>query len=168
MSIRPKVFDLLAYLVRHRERVVLREELVDALWGSTVVCLGSLSGLVNELRSALGERGRGPSSIRTVHGRGYQFVAPVRVCDAVTGASPDLETTRPKRGRTPLPRALADELLAHVESDPGRLDAVVSWLEASVGAAREAGVSSAMRDVARAMRSVRPGAALRDGKANRG
>ena len=55
VSIRPKVFDLLAYLVRHRERVVLREELVDALWGSTVVCLGSLSGLVNELRSALGE-----------------------------------------------------------------------------------------------------------------
>ncbi len=75
--LRPKVFDLLAFLVCNRARVVLREELVERLWESTSVCDGSLSGLVNELRQALGEQGRGPSSIRTVHARGYQFVARV-------------------------------------------------------------------------------------------
>ena len=79
IEIRPKVFDLLALLIRSRERVVLREELVMTLWGTTAIGLGALSGLVNELRQVLGEVGRGPSSIRTVHGRGYQFIAPVKL-----------------------------------------------------------------------------------------
>lgn len=77
VALRPKVFDLLALLVRERARVVPREELVMRLWSSTAVGSGALSGLVNELRGALGEDGRGPSSIRTVHARGYQFVADV-------------------------------------------------------------------------------------------
>jgi DNA-binding winged helix-turn-helix (wHTH) protein len=77
LRVRPKVFDLLVHLVRNHERVVLRDELIMALWGTTAVGLGSLSGLVNELRQILGESGRGPSSIRTVHARGYQFVAEV-------------------------------------------------------------------------------------------
>lgn len=79
IALRPKVFDLLVFLARHRERVVPREELVRMLWGGTRVGEGSLSGLVNELRAALGERGCGPSSVRTVHARGYQFVAPVEM-----------------------------------------------------------------------------------------
>ncbi|MBY0402225.1 winged helix-turn-helix domain-containing protein [Myxococcota bacterium] len=77
VALRRKVFDLLVVLVRERERVVPREELVARLWSTTTVGSGSLSGLVNELRTALGEGGHGPSSIRTVHARGYQFVAPV-------------------------------------------------------------------------------------------
>jgi DNA-binding winged helix-turn-helix (wHTH) protein len=75
--LRPKVFDLLVHLACNRNRVIRREELVDRLWDATSVGSGSLSGLVNELRQALGEDGRGPSSIRTVHARGYQFVAEV-------------------------------------------------------------------------------------------
>ncbi len=82
IALRPKVFDLLLVLVRERARVVRREELFERLWSTTAVGFGSLSGLVNELRGALGECGRGPSSIRTVHARGYQFVAPaVEVAD---------------------------------------------------------------------------------------
>jgi len=77
VRVRPKVFDLLVHLVRCRERVVLRDELVSSLWGGMAVGTGSLSGLVNELRQVLGEDGRGPSSIRTVHARGYQFVGAV-------------------------------------------------------------------------------------------
>jgi len=78
VRLRPKVFDLLIHLALNRERVVPRDELVTLLWGPTVVGAGSLSGLVNELRTALGERGGEGSSIRTVHARGYQFVAEVR------------------------------------------------------------------------------------------
>ena len=81
VRLRPKAFDLLIYLVDHRGRVVPRFELVRLLWGETVVGPGSLSGLVNELRTALGERGDVDSSIRTIHARGYQFVAEVRVED---------------------------------------------------------------------------------------
>lgn len=86
LSLRPKVFDLLVHLAAHRERVVRREELVQALWGTTQVGAGSLSGLVNELRAALGEDGRSVSSIRTVHARGYQFVAQVWGEEAATAS----------------------------------------------------------------------------------
>jgi DNA-binding winged helix-turn-helix (wHTH) protein len=78
LPLRPKVFDLLIHLIRNRSRVVPREELFEVLWGNTVVGQGSLSGLVNELRNGLGERAGAASSIRTVHARGYQFVAEVR------------------------------------------------------------------------------------------
>lgn len=79
VALRRKVFDLLVVLVRERERVVPREELVGRLWSTTAVGAGSLSGLVNELRGALDEGSAGRSSIRTVHARGYQFVAPVEL-----------------------------------------------------------------------------------------
>jgi len=96
VRLRPKVFDLLVQLVRNRDRVVRREELVDALWGGTRVGTGSLSGLVNELRGALGEEGRGRSSIRTVHARGYQFVAEVH--EIAEGAiAPGSVVNRPSR-----------------------------------------------------------------------
>lgn len=100
VELRPKVFDLLAMLVRERHRVVRREELFERLWSTTAVGPGSLSGLVNELRSALGENGRAPSSIRTVHARGYQFSAPVEVEMADTAS-----------GRTRAAIARSDELL---------------------------------------------------------
>jgi DNA-binding winged helix-turn-helix (wHTH) protein len=66
----PKEFGLLSLLVAQRPRVVTKEEIHDALWPDTVVAETSLSTLVNELRSKLGQTGRdGP--IRTVHGVGY-------------------------------------------------------------------------------------------------
>ena len=88
LPLRPKVFDLLIYLIRNRSRVVLREELFEVLWGDTVVGPGSLSGLINELRSGLGECAGAASSIRTVHARGYQFVAEVRGGEPADGAKP--------------------------------------------------------------------------------
>ena len=88
VALRPKVFDLLAMLVRERARVVRREEIFERLWSTTAVGFGSLAGLVNELRSALGESGRGPSSIRTVHARGYQFHPYTK--------QPDSDPSRPK------------------------------------------------------------------------
>jgi DNA-binding winged helix-turn-helix (wHTH) protein len=66
----PKEFGLLSLLLAQRPRVVTKDEIHDALWPDTVVAETSLSSLVNELRSKLGQTGRdGP--IRTVHGVGY-------------------------------------------------------------------------------------------------
>jgi DNA-binding winged helix-turn-helix (wHTH) protein len=99
LKVRPKVFDLLVHLVRNHERVVLRDELIMALWGTTAVGLGSLAGLVNELRQLLGESGRGPSSIRTVHARGYQFVAEITATEArEVGPPSSARTTRDEIG----------------------------------------------------------------------
>ena len=74
----PQVFEVLAYLVRHRDRVVPRAELLDEIWGSRFVSDSALASRVKAARRAVGDSGREQGLIRTVHGRGYQFLAPVR------------------------------------------------------------------------------------------
>jgi pimeloyl-ACP methyl ester carboxylesterase len=73
-----QVFDVLAVLVRHRDRVVLKEELLDTVWGDRFVSESALTSRVKAARRAIGDDGRGQRLIRTVHGRGYQFVGAVR------------------------------------------------------------------------------------------
>jgi len=126
---RPKVFDLLIYLVRHRERVVPREELVRVCWGETRVGEGSLSGLVNELRGALGEGARGSSSIRTVHARGYQFVAPV-VSEART-ADPGGMRPQDRGGTAEALRRIRFELERMLHEGPRGIVFLVERVEAS-------------------------------------
>lgn len=155
VALRRKVFDLLVLLVRERERVVPREELVERLWSTTAVGAGSLSGLVNELRSALGEGGQGGSSIRTVHARGYQFVAPLASAASLDGPGTETGTgtgpeTEPDAGVSPawgragarlegarrvVGRSGARALAAAV-ADPTRR---ARWLAAMLALARDAG-----------------------------
>jgi DNA-binding winged helix-turn-helix (wHTH) protein len=74
----PQVFEVLAYLVRHRDRVVPRSELLDQIWGSRFVTDSALASRVKAARRAVGDSGRAQGVIRTVHGRGYRFLAPVQ------------------------------------------------------------------------------------------
>ena len=74
----PQVFEVLAYLVRHRDRVVPKTELLDEVWGSRFVTDSALTSRVKAARRAVGDSGREQRLIRTVHGRGYQFLAPVQ------------------------------------------------------------------------------------------
>ncbi|HEX2061212.1 MAG TPA: FHA domain-containing protein, partial [Thermoanaerobaculia bacterium] len=69
----PKAQQLLYLLLQARPRALSREELYDELWPATYVCETNLAGLVNELRNALGDKGRDGQFIRTVHGYGYAF-----------------------------------------------------------------------------------------------
>jgi DNA-binding winged helix-turn-helix (wHTH) protein/TolB-like protein/tetratricopeptide (TPR) repeat protein len=86
----PKVFDLLVYLVRHRDRVVTREELFKEVWEGREVSDATLSNHVKSARKILGDSGELQSTISTIRGRGYQFVAPVTVIPegAVTDEAP--------------------------------------------------------------------------------
>lgn len=77
LTIEPRVFDLLAYLIRHRDRMVPKGELLDALWPGQDVQEGALSVCVHRARK-LAEEG-GTRAIRTVARRGYRFVAPLEV-----------------------------------------------------------------------------------------
>jgi TolB-like protein len=77
VTLEPKVFDLLLHLVENRTRVVGKDELLEALWPGVVVAESSLSRCVMKARQALGDDGGAQRIIRTVHGRGYQFVADV-------------------------------------------------------------------------------------------
>ncbi len=66
-----KAFQLLALLVENRPRALSKDELQKALWPDTFVSDTSLTTLVNEVRTLLGESARDPKLIRTVHGFGY-------------------------------------------------------------------------------------------------
>ncbi|HEY8148783.1 MAG TPA: FHA domain-containing protein [Vicinamibacteria bacterium] len=69
----PKAFELLGLLLEKRPEAVGKDALESRVWGKTHVAETSLAGLVAELRRALGDPGRPPRFIRTVHGFGYAF-----------------------------------------------------------------------------------------------
>src|SRR5262245_9466782 len=93
VSLTPKAFDLLRYLVEHRDRLVSQPEILDALWPRTHVNPEVVKKHILEVRKALGDRTRPPVFIETFPKRGYQFVAAVR--DAPLGAQRGPEIARP-------------------------------------------------------------------------
>lgn len=77
IDLQPKVFALLAHLVRHRERVVPKAELFASLWPEETVTEASLTSAIRAAREALGDDGAAQRTIATLRGRGYRFVARV-------------------------------------------------------------------------------------------
>lgn len=77
ISVEPQVFDVLTYLVEHRDRVVPKHELLDNVWGNRFVSESALSSRIKSARRAVGDDGRNQRLIRNSHGRGYQFVGRV-------------------------------------------------------------------------------------------
>ena len=77
VGIEPQVYDVLVYLLEHRDRVVAKEELLDEVWKTRFVTESTLTTRVKNLRRAVGDDGRLQRIVRTVHGRGYRFVAAV-------------------------------------------------------------------------------------------
>jgi pimeloyl-ACP methyl ester carboxylesterase len=75
--VEPQVFDVLVYLIRHRQRVVPKSELLDNVWGDRFVSESALASRLKSARRAVGDDGASQRVIRTVFGRGYQFVASV-------------------------------------------------------------------------------------------
>jgi DNA-binding winged helix-turn-helix (wHTH) protein len=75
----PKVFAVLHYLVTHLDRLVPKDELLDAVWPETAVSDAVVRVAIGALRKALGDTAQTPHYITTVPRRGYRFVAPVEV-----------------------------------------------------------------------------------------
>src|SRR4051794_13279232 len=74
----PKVFETLLHLVRKRDVVVQKDELMQALWPDTSVEENNLNQNISALRRVLGQSDGGDRYILTVPGRGYRFAAQVR------------------------------------------------------------------------------------------
>ena len=74
----PQVFALLAFLIEHRERVVSKDEIFEKLWDGRVVTDSALASRVKSARKALGDDGKAQRFIKTIHGKGFRFVANVR------------------------------------------------------------------------------------------
>jgi predicted ATPase/DNA-binding winged helix-turn-helix (wHTH) protein len=77
IKIEPQVFNVLAYLIQHRDRVITKEELLERLWPGRFVGEATLTSRLTAARRAIGDRGREQRLIQTAHGRGYRFIAPV-------------------------------------------------------------------------------------------
>ena len=74
IKLRPKVFDVLTYLIAHRDRVITRQELLEHLWPQQFVGEATLNSCIMEARQAVGDTGQAQRLIQTLHGRGYRFV----------------------------------------------------------------------------------------------
>jgi DNA-binding winged helix-turn-helix (wHTH) protein len=90
VTIAPKAFDVLAYLVEHAGRVVTQDEILEALWSETYVNPEVLRKYILEIRKALGDRPDRPEFVETLPKRGYRFIAPV--VDESTVEPPHLPT----------------------------------------------------------------------------
>jgi DNA-binding winged helix-turn-helix (wHTH) protein len=101
----PKVFELLSYLMRHSGRVVSKAELLDSLWAGDVVGESVLTRCVSCARKLLADDSKTPRFIRTLHGRGYEFIAPVRTLEKLaspaTVAPPSTDSAGDARAPAP-------------------------------------------------------------------
>jgi len=102
--VEPLVFDLLCFLTQNPGRVVSRGEIIEHVWDGRIVSDGTISSCIKSARKALGDSGDSQSYIRTIRGRGVQFVADVKT-DAAdvsdrrgerdTGPEPTVSTAAP-------------------------------------------------------------------------
>jgi TolB-like protein len=78
ISLGPQVFDLLVYLLRNREHVVSKDDLLDSVWNGRIVSESTLTSHINAARKALGDSGEEQRLIRTVARKGFRFIGEVK------------------------------------------------------------------------------------------
>jgi len=77
VSLEPQVFDLLVYLLKNRDRVVSKDDLIAGVWGGRIVSDSTLTSRINAARKAVGDSGEEQRLIRTVARKGIRFVGEV-------------------------------------------------------------------------------------------
>jgi pimeloyl-ACP methyl ester carboxylesterase/DNA-binding winged helix-turn-helix (wHTH) protein len=82
----PQVFDVLTYLVEHRDRLVTKDELLEKVWGDKYISEAALNSRLMAARKAIGDSGREQRFIRTQHGRGFRFIGEVEIGSANAGS----------------------------------------------------------------------------------
>lgn len=101
VALEPQVFDLLVHLLRNRERVVSKDDLIAAVWGGRIVSDSTLTSRINAVRKAVGDSGEQQSLIRTVPRKGIRFVGEVREAEAAQAASAAAAQAAPASRREP-------------------------------------------------------------------
>jgi TolB-like protein len=129
VPVEPQVFALLLLLVENRERLVSRDEIIEKVWDGRVVSDSALDSRVKSLRRALGDDGKTQRLVRTIHGKGFRFVAAVDVAATAQPAADRVDApvvVRPSIAVLPfrslatlerwatIAEALADELIAEL------------------------------------------------------
>src|SRR5260221_6171293 len=97
VTIAPQVFDLLDYLIRNRERVVSKDDLINAIWNGRIVSDGALTTRLNGARSAIGDSGDEQRLIKTLPRKGFRFVGTVREAQEPAGAAAAHHPEEPRK-----------------------------------------------------------------------
>src|SRR5262247_2801667 len=103
ISVEPKVFDLLAYVIRNRERVVSKEDLVAAIWNGRIVSESALTTCINAARNAIGDSGEAQRLIKTLPRKGIRFVGVVREERKSAAVAPAVAAPEPSHPSLALP-----------------------------------------------------------------
>jgi TolB-like protein/cytochrome c-type biogenesis protein CcmH/NrfG len=104
VPIEPQVFDVLLYLLEHRDRVVGKDELFDNVWDGRVVSESTLTSRINAVRRAINDTGRDQRLLRTVARKGFRFIGEVTVEHP---AAPQTSSSDPAQGQDAGPPRLA-------------------------------------------------------------
>ncbi len=115
VAVEPQVFDLLVYVIRNRDRVVSKDDLVEAVWDGRIVSDSTLTTRINAMRKALGDSGEEQRLIRTVARKGIRFVG-----DVTEGGPAAMPETRGDRPALALPDRPSIAVLPfqNLSSDP--------------------------------------------------
>ena len=77
VHVEPQVFDVLVHLIKRRDRVVTKDELLDAVWQGRIVSETTLTSRISAARRAIGDSGERQDALRTVARRGFRFCGEV-------------------------------------------------------------------------------------------
>jgi len=97
VPVAPQVFDLIAYLIRNRDRVIGKDDMLAAIWGGRIVSESALSTRINAARSAIGDDGESQRLIRTLPRKGFRFIGEVREEGVLAKNGPDAAVALPRQ-----------------------------------------------------------------------
>ena len=118
IGLEPQVFDLLAYLIRNRDRVVSKDDIIAAVWNGRIVSESTLTTRINAVRTAIGDSGETQRLIKTLPRKGLRFVGAVRDDKGPAGATAPAPSEPPAALPLPDRPSIAVLPFANLSGDP--------------------------------------------------